>query len=510
MVNGLSSPRLVTRLAIALLGSVLCVRAQSVTVLKEVRFWSSVDLTRIAIETSKDVEFKHGLLQNPNRIFVDLVDVQPSTSFKGMAYSIPVDDGLVKKIRVAPNQASVTRVVLDLDTAAEVTTGKLVNPNRIVLDVRRVAGAAAPTPSISQAPPAVAPPVAAAAVEPTPPPRPALPPTKLPARHAQAEPPPTIGPAPVLAAPIATAKPPRIEIAKATPPPKPAPAPPLATIVKTVEPVVTPPAPSAQRSAEAARMTTPSLTRALGLKLQRVVLDAGHGGIDPGSDGLTGLVEKELALDVTLRLGRLLEQRTDLEVLYTRKDDSYVALDERAPFANRAKGDLFLSIHANTAPVRNVLGTETYYLNRGESKEDLAVATRENAMATKSISELGDLVKKIVAYDKRDESREFAARIQSATHDLSTQTYGKLYNRGVRHSPLVVLIGATMPAVLVEVGFISNAREEALLKRADHRQKVAEALYKGITSYAQSLSHYSMASQQPPAGGRKPSSRASE
>lgn len=509
MANGLSSPRLVTRLAIALLGSVLCVRAQSVTVLKEVRFWSSVDLTRIAIETSKDVEFKHGLLQNPNRIFVDLVDVQPSTSFKGMAYSIPVEDGLVKKIRVAPNQASVTRVVLDLDTAAEVTTGKLVNPNRIVLDVRRVAGAAVPMPSISQAPPAVAPPVAAA-VEPTPPPRPALPPTKLPARQAQAEPPPTIGPAPVLAAPSATAKPPRIEIAKATPPPKPAPAPPLATIVKTVEPVVTPPAPSAQRSAEAARMTTPSLTRALGLKLQRVVLDAGHGGIDPGSDGLTGLVEKELALDVTLRLGRLLEQRTDLEVLYTRKDDSYVALDQRAPFANQAKGDLFLSIHANTASVRNVLGTETYYLNRGESKEDLAVATRENAMATKSISELGDLVKKIVAYDKRDESREFAARIQSATHDLSTQTYGKLYNRGVRHSPLVVLIGATMPAVLVEVGFISNAREEALLKRADHRQKVAEALYKGITSYAQSLSHYSMASRQPSAGGRKPSSRASE
>ena len=495
MANGLFSSRSVTRLAMALLCGVLCARAQSITVLKEVRFWSSVDLTRIAIETSKDVEFKHGLLQNPNRIFVDLVDVQPSASFKGMAYSIPVEDGLVKKIRVAPNQASVTRVVLDLDSVVEVTTGKLVNPPRIVLDVRRVPGAAAPAtpaPSISKAPPAAAP-VTAAEVKPDSPPRPALPPTKLPSRQTKAEPPPTIGPAPVLSVPIPVGKAPRIELAKATPPPKPA-----------------PPAPSTQRNAEAARMTTPSLTRALGLKLQRVVLDAGHGGLDPGSDGLTGLVEKELALDITLRLGRLLEQRTDLEVLYTRKDDSYVALDERAPFANRAKGDLFLSIHANTAPVRNVLGTETYYLNRGESKEDLALATRENAMATNSISELGDLVKKIVAHDKRDESREFAARIQTATHDLSTQTYGKLYNRGVRHSPLVVLIGATMPAVLVEVGFISNPREEALLKRADHRQKVAEALYKGITNYAQSLSHYSMASRQPAAGVRKPSSRASE
>ena len=518
MANGLSSPRSVTRLALVLLvGSGLCARAQSITVLKEVRFWSSVDLTRIAIETSRDVEFKHGLLQNPNRIFVDLVDVQPSGSFKGMAYTIPVEDGLVKKIRVAPNQASVTRVVLDLDSAVEVTTGKLVNPSRIVLDVRRVSGAplVAPAPTVSQLPPAAPVPVPVAEaeveVEPTPPPRPARPPTRLPARRAKVEPPPVIGPAPVLTVPIPAAKPPRIELAKATPPPKPAPPPPLVTVVKPFEPVTPPPPSTARRSAEAARMTTPSLTRALGLKLQRVVLDAGHGGIDPGSDGITGLVEKELALDITLRLGRLLEQRTDLEVLYTRKDDSYVALDDRAPFANRAKSDLFLSIHANTAPARSVLGTETYYLNRGESKEDLAVATRENAMAARSISELGDLVKKIVAYDKRDESREFAARIQSATHDLSTQTYGKLYNRGVRHSPLVVLIGATMPAVLVEVGFISNAREEALLKKADHRQKVAEALYKGITTYAQSLSHYSMASGQPAAARvRKPLSRPSE
>lgn len=291
---------------------------------------------------------------------------------------------------------------------------------------------------------------------------------------------PLIGAAPALRTSTATAKPPKIELAKATPPPPPPPA----------TPAVKPDAPAA-----AARLVTPSLTRALGLKLHRVVLDAGHGGIDPGSDGPSGLVEKELALDVTLRLGRLLEERTDIEVLYTRKDDSFVELHERAPFANKAKADVFLSIHANTAPVRSVVGTETYYLNRGESREDLALATRENAMAGNRISELGDLVKKIVAYDKRDESREFAARIQTATHDLSIQTYGKLYNRGVRHSPLVVLIGATMPAVLVEVGFISNPKEEALLKRADHRQKVAEALYKGVLSYARSLSHFSMARQ---------------
>jgi len=200
-----------------------------------------------------------------------------------------------------------------------------------------------------------------------------------------------------------------------------------------------------------------------------------------------------LLLDITLRLGRLLEERTGIEVLYTRKDDSFVDLHERAPFANRAKADLFLSIHANSAPVRNVVGAETYYLNRGESKEDLAVATRENATSAKSLFELGDLVKKIVAYDKRDESRQLATHIQSATHQLSTQTFGRVYNRGVRNAPFVVLIGATMPAVLVEVGFLSNPKEESLLKKPEHRQKVAEALYKGILSYADSLSHFNLA-----------------
>jgi N-acetylmuramoyl-L-alanine amidase len=116
------------------------------------------------------------------------------------------------------------------------------------------------------------------------------------------------------------------------------------------------------------------------------------------------------------------------------------------------------------------------------------------ARGDRSLSELGDPVKKIVVHYKRGESRELAARIQAATHELIVQTYGRVYDRGVRHSLLVVLIGATMPAVLVEVGFISSIKEEALLKKAEHRQKVAEAIYKGIVNYARSLSHYSMAS----------------
>ncbi|MCC6538770.1 MAG: N-acetylmuramoyl-L-alanine amidase [Bryobacterales bacterium] len=427
-----------------------------VSALKEVRYWSSVDNTRVAIELSQPVQFKHGRLSNPDRAFVDLVDVHPNPSFRGVAYTIPVSDGLVDKIRVAPNQARVTRVVLDLGAAAEVTASELVNPTRIVLDVRRVGGGglvpAAPATS-EIAPPTPAPP-----------------------------PPPVSRQQPAPERPVV--------VAKATPPALPSPPPPASASPAATEPVEKP-----ASGAQSARLVTPSLTRALGLKLSRVVLDAGHGGHDPGSDGVTGLVEKELTLDVTLRLGKLLEERMGIEVVYTRKNDSYVDLEERCVIANKVRADLFLSIHANTAPARSVVGTETYYLNRGGSRDDLALAARENMLAQKRVSDLNDLVKRILLSDKRDESREFASRIQSATHELSKETHGQIHNRGVRSAPLVVLIGATMPSVLVEIGFLSNAREEALLRKADHRQKIAEALYKGVLSYAQSLSHFSMARQ---------------
>ncbi len=486
-VKGLFSMGSPARWVAALLGGAVCALAQPATLLKEVRFWSSVDTTRIAIETTQEVDFKHGLTENSSRLYIDLVDVQPKASFRGLAYSIPVEDGLIKRIRVAPNQASVTRVVLDLTGPVEITTGKLVNPPRIVVDVRRAGPGPAPEPAVApvsrlpqpitqQQQPAAAPP---------------------PSPIVQAAKP---DPLPAPASAVAVAKPALREPPKASTPMLAAASvlgkfAPLPAVALTVTPPSTkpePPPPTSGRIAQAARLSTPSLTRALGLKLRRVVLDAGHGGIDPGSDGPTGLVEKELLLDITLRLGRLLQERAGIEVLFTRKDDSFVDLHERAPFANRAKADLFLSIHANTAPVRSVIGAETYYLNRGESKADLAVATRENATSAKSMFELGDLVRKIVADDKRDESRQFATHIQAATHEFSVRTHGRVYNRGVRHAPFAVLIGATMPAVLVEVGFISNPKEEALLKKSDYRQKMAEALYKGVLSYSNSLSHYAM------------------
>jgi N-acetylmuramoyl-L-alanine amidase len=239
-----------------------------------------------------------------------------------------------------------------------------------------------------------------------------------------------------------------------------------------------------------------SLTRVLGLKLGRVVIDPGHGGHDEGTHGPTGLTEKEVVLDIAKRLGALLEQRLSTEVVYTRNDDTFIPLEDRTRIANEHKADLFLSIHANSSPVRSVSGVESYYLNFTTSQTALDVAARENATAQSSIFDLQQVLQKIAVKDKIDESREFATRIQSALFSISAKTNSAARNRGVKKAPFVVLIGASMPSVLAEIGFLTNSSDEALLRNPAHRQKIADALFKGIASYADTLSHFTVAQRE--------------
>jgi N-acetylmuramoyl-L-alanine amidase len=239
-----------------------------------------------------------------------------------------------------------------------------------------------------------------------------------------------------------------------------------------------------------------SLTRVLGLKLGRVVIDAGHGGKDHGTTGPSGLTEKDVVLDISLKLGALLEERLGSEVYYTRKDDNFIPLEDRGPFANDRKADLFISIHANSSVLRTAAGVETYYLSFTTSKSALDVAARENSSSTKSIHDLGDLLKKIALKDKVEESKEFATRVQNSLFATSSTNNVQARNRGIKKAPFVVLIGASMPAVLVEIGFLSNATDEALMKRSEHRLKIAEALYKGIANYAGTLSHFDVAGRE--------------
>jgi N-acetylmuramoyl-L-alanine amidase len=239
-----------------------------------------------------------------------------------------------------------------------------------------------------------------------------------------------------------------------------------------------------------------NLIRALGLKVARVVIDAGHGGHDTGSIGPSGLREKDVVLDVAMRLGKLIQEKMGSEVIYVRSDDTFVDLRQRTVTANKSNADLFISVHANASTDESIRGVETYYLNFTTNSWAMGVAARENAAADRSVHELQDLVSKIALKEQLDESREFAAKVQAALHGGLMHEVKGLRNRGVRRAPLMVLIGAQMPSVLAEIGFISNARDEKLLKSQAFRQKVAQYIYDGVASYAETLSHVSVAQKQ--------------
>ena len=224
-----------------------------------------------------------------------------------------------------------------------------------------------------------------------------------------------------------------------------------------------------------------------------MVIDPGHGGHDQGTEGPNGLLEKDLVLDVAQRVGKLIEEQMGAEVIYTRTDDTFVPLEGRTALANEKKADLFLSIHANSSPVPRISGVETYYLNFTNSQDALDVASRENASSQKSIFDLQDIIQKITLHDKAEESHEFATRVQASMYAFSARNFPGTRNRGVKKAPFVVLIGANMPSILAEIGFLSNAREEALLKKSDYRQRLAEALFRGLQRYAESLSHFQVA-----------------
>ena len=236
-----------------------------------------------------------------------------------------------------------------------------------------------------------------------------------------------------------------------------------------------------------------NLIRALGLKVNRVVIDAGHGGHDVGSSGPSGLREKDLVLDIALRLGKLIEEGLGSEVIYTRPDDTFISLKDRTTLANEQQADLFISIHANSTRTHSVRGVETYYLNFTTDSWALTVASRENAASDRPVHELQDLISKIALKEKIDESREFATRVQSALYEGLSDDNKGLRDRGVRKAPFMVLIGAKMPAILAEIGFISNPHTEKLLKTSAYRQQVANHLYQGMLSYAESLGNVTMA-----------------
>jgi N-acetylmuramoyl-L-alanine amidase len=213
----------------------------------------------------------------------------------------------------------------------------------------------------------------------------------------------------------------------------------------------------------------------------RIVVDAGHGGWDLGTVGRRGLLEKDLVLEIAQRLGKLLESRLGADVVLTRNDDTYIPLDERAGMANQAQADLFVSVHANYSDLPSARGVETYYTNffSAPSPKDL-----ETRVEDRSKSAISAVLTPTELHEKIEQSRRLAASVQRSLYGILSAENPGLRDRGVKEASYVVLTETSMPGILAEVSFVSSPTDEQRLRSDGYRERIAEALYKGIARYA--------------------------
>jgi N-acetylmuramoyl-L-alanine amidase len=478
---------------------------------KGIRHWSTPTYTRVAIDLGEDVKFEAARVPNPDRIYFDLHGTRLSSELVGKSFSV-TDDGFLKKIRAAQFSDDMTRVVLDVNDVSEYSAFLLPNPYRLIIDIHGGSKATV-TRHLAIAPETkrlgnlftAAPAAPASNIAETS----TLPSTPTTSGRSGASVPNTIATKATNTIEVASLseQPDRVE-ATSRPTSKP-----IAAVVtdrasaasdrqtssatsstlhkrskiKSSDEVAAGDALPARPAAPAADGST-SLVRALGLKIGRIVIDAGHGGHDSGTLGVDGIEEKDIVLDVALRLGKLLHERLGAEIVYTRSDDTFIPLETRTAIANKAQADLFISIHANSSPDASARGVETYYLNFTSSPDALQTAARENAVSSQSIHQLSDLVKKITLKDKIDESREFASDVEQSLYSGLQKGNEGLKNRGVKRAPFVVLIGANMPSILAEISFVTNPRDAEQLRQPAYRDRVAESLYKGVALYESGLS----------------------
>ena len=453
-----------------------------------IRHWSTPDYTRVAIDLGDDVTYEAARVPNPDRIYFDLHGTRLAQDLVGKSFSV-TDDGFLKKIRAAQFSNDMTRVVLDVNDVTEYSAFLLPNPYRLIIDIH--GGKAEP------GAPAVSVPTQRAAATPTVPNTTAVKAgSSFDVAALSAQPGRVEATSQPTSQPIsAVVKDASTESAGTTGVGANATASVGSKRTKKGKTVKDPDAGPARAAVPTADGET-SLVRALGLKIGRIVIDAGHGGHDTGTIGVDGIQEKDVVLDVALRVGKLLHDRLGSEIIYTRSDDTFIPLETRTAIANKAQADLFLSIHANSSPDASARGVETYYLNFTSSSDALETAARENAVSDQSIHQLSDLVKKIALKEKIEESREFAGDVQQGLYGGLQKGNAGLKDRGVKKAPFVVLIGANMPSILAEISFVTNEKDARQLQEPEYRERVAESLYKGVAKYAGGLSAARTATEQ--------------
>jgi N-acetylmuramoyl-L-alanine amidase len=382
---------------------------------------------RIVIELGTEQPYAVTRAANPDRLVVRLLGAGVSPAAVAQASNI---GGVLVHAATASTVARGSELVLALTGAPRYSTFPLYNPFRLVIDVesdRPVLKASAPSLQASDTTAAVV--------------------TPAPSKHAAAVAPPertADGPLQSDAVPLPAATP-----------------------------------------AAATTSGNYSLSRQLGLRVARVVIDPGHGGHDPGAQA-NGVTEADVVLDIALRVEKILSKHPGVDVVLTRRTNEFIPLEERTAIANREGADLFLSIHANASRNTSARGVETFFLNFASNPQAEAVAARENATSAETMGALPQLVKTITMNDKLAESRELATMAQQAlVGKVAPASHAR--DLGVRQAPFVVLIGAQMPSILAEVSFVTNRTEAALLKQASYRQRIAQALANAVLQYQSSL-----------------------
>jgi N-acetylmuramoyl-L-alanine amidase len=438
-----------------------------VVTVKSIRSWSTPTYTRVVIDADTPVKYKSGILKDeqardkPGRIYVELENTRTAAD---LVPGIPIKNGLLHAAKAEQLSQDTVRVVLDIETIGTYKIFSLYDPFRIVIDVQAtgseeketrkeaiVPGSTTATSSTTEANSVTAP-------------------ISTPAANSVTVP----GSVPVtnsVTAPIST---PATNSAAA---PGSAPAASSTPSTRAARKGIFKPSPDQEVS----------LARQLGLNVKRIVIDPGHGGKDPGTQISGGIQEKDITLDIAKRLAASLEKNIGCEVLLTRDKDVFIPLDERTAFANVNKADLFISVHVNAHKRSSVYGLETYFLNMATDESAVIVAARENATSEKNISDLQSILNDLMLNTKISESSKLAYRVQDGMMGKVKKTYKVNKSLGVKQAPFYVLIGAEMPAVLIETGFITNPTEKKRLLSDSYKNILADGIARGVNSYIKSI-----------------------
>lgn len=392
-----------------------------------VKYWSSDNYTRVVIMASGPVNYKDVLLEEtentPRRLYIDFKKSYIEPQYRS---PVPIEDGLLRRIRTGQFSPDTVRVVLDIESIGNYKIFNLPDPFRVVIDVR--------------------------------------------GKEQQTEMPPPIA---IVSTQEKILE--KTEINNESD---------IVILRETKKVAFAPPSSEKDTKVNALSGTIPpSLAQQLGLGVKKIIIDPGHGGKDPGAMAF-GMKEKDIVLDIAKKLVPVLEKELRCEVLLTRDQDVFIPLEERTAIANTQNADLFVSLHINAHPSAKVRGLETYYLNLTTNAEAMRVAARENAISTHQMSDLQDILSDIMKNSKINESSRLAQQVHnSILTKAENNSYANIKNLGVKQAPFYVLIGAEMPAILIEIAFISNKEDAKNLQDPSFVTMLTQEIADGIRTY---------------------------